>query len=136
MAKKISNEVFQEAAERQEKVIQKVLDVKAKEEDGYDGFTDEKVKLIPTPNFTSASSVGTLLPINMANEIVVDLSQNVNNTTGSVTMSIVVPESGINVTQSWFNPTTTTATLTASFIANLDILMNGLENSIKKKDDW
>jgi len=49
--------------------------VKAQEEDGYDGFSDEKLKLIPTPNFTGCNSVGTMLPINMADETVTNLSQ-------------------------------------------------------------
>lgn len=48
--------------------------VQAAEEDGYDGFSDTQVKLIPTPNFTDAKSVGTMLPINMANETVTNLS--------------------------------------------------------------
>jgi len=49
--------------------------VKAQEEEGYDGFSDEKLKLIPSPNFTGCNSVGTMLPINMADETVTNLSQ-------------------------------------------------------------
>jgi hypothetical protein len=49
--------------------------IKAQEEDGYDGFSDEKLKLIPSPNFTGCNSVGTMLPINMADETVTNLSQ-------------------------------------------------------------
>jgi hypothetical protein len=49
-------------------------EVQAKEEEGYDGFSDSKVKLIPNPNFTECKSVGTMLPINMANETVTNLS--------------------------------------------------------------
>lgn len=45
------------------------------------------------------------------------LTQNSNNTTGSVTMSIIVPEADINVERRFFNPTTTQALLTASFAA-------------------
>lgn len=45
------------------------------------------------------------------------ITQNVNNTTGSVTMSIEIPEAGIDVEQRWFNPTTAQAKLTASFEA-------------------
>jgi hypothetical protein len=45
------------------------------------------------------------------------LIQNVNNTTGSVTMSIQIPTYGVNVTQSFYNPTTTQALLTASIAA-------------------
>lgn len=46
----------------------------AVEEEGYDGFTGNTIKLIPTPNFSEAKSVGTMLPINMANETVTNLS--------------------------------------------------------------
>ena len=49
--------------------------IKAQEEEGYDGFSDEKLKLIPSPNFTGCNSVGTMLPINMADETVTNLSQ-------------------------------------------------------------
>jgi hypothetical protein len=49
--------------------------IKAQEEDGQDGFSGEKLKLIPSPNFTGCNSVGTLLPINMADETVTNLSQ-------------------------------------------------------------
>lgn len=48
--------------------------VLAVEEDGYDGFTDTRIKLIPTPSFSDAKSVGTMLPINMANETVTNLT--------------------------------------------------------------
>jgi hypothetical protein len=49
------------------------------------------------------------------------LVSNVNNTTGSVTMSISIPEAGINVEERFFNPTTATAVLTASFEAAADV---------------
>ncbi len=71
----ISNETFEEAAKRQEQISKKVETIQSQEEDGYDGFTDTKVKLIPTPNFTSAKSVGTLLPVNMANETITNVSK-------------------------------------------------------------
>ena len=47
---------------------------KAQEEEAQDD-SGEKIKLIPTPNFTGCNSVGTLLPINMADETVTNLSQ-------------------------------------------------------------
>ncbi len=62
------------------------------------------------------ASISGSYPNNYSFNQTASLTQNVNNTTGSVTMSIVVPESNINVTQSWFNPTTTQALLTASFV--------------------
>lgn len=43
------------------------------------------------------------------------LTQNVGNVTGSVTMSIEVPELGISVTETFFNPSTSVANITASF---------------------
>jgi hypothetical protein len=59
--------------------IQKVFDLKEKtktdEQDAIDGFTGEKIRLIPNPNFTDCQSLGTLLPINMANELVSNLSR-------------------------------------------------------------
>jgi hypothetical protein len=45
------------------------------------------------------------------------LVSNVNNTTGSVTMSITIPSEGVSASQMWYNPTTTQAVLTASFVA-------------------
>jgi len=45
------------------------------EEEAYDSFSGEKIKLIPSPNFTSCKSVGTLIPINMASETVSNLSR-------------------------------------------------------------
>lgn len=45
------------------------------------------------------------------------LVSNVNNTTGSVTMSITIPQEGVSVSQMWYNPSTTQAVLTASFVA-------------------
>jgi len=50
-------------------------DAKAKEEDYYDGFDDSELKLIPTPNFTDCQPVGTLLPINLANETITNISR-------------------------------------------------------------
>lgn len=47
--------------------------------------------------------------------ILTTLLANVNNATGSTTMSIIVPKAGINITSQFFNPTTTQAKLTSSF---------------------
>lgn len=68
-------EILENEANRFEKVVKSREMVKAQEEDGYDGFTDTNLKLIPTPNFTDAKSVGTMLPINMANETVTNISR-------------------------------------------------------------
>lgn len=56
---------IQETEERKEKFVAQELEV-------YEG--DEKIKLIPYPSYSEAKSVGTLLPINMANEVVTNLS--------------------------------------------------------------
>ena len=61
------------------------------------------------------------------------LTQNSNNTTGSVTMSIVVPEAGINIQQRFFNPTTTQALLTASFAAQTIVGYNITASVINNK---
>jgi hypothetical protein len=63
------------------------------------------------------SSLSGSYPNNYSFNQTASITSNVNNTTGSVTMSIVVPESGINIEQKFFNETTSTATLTASFVA-------------------
>jgi hypothetical protein len=68
-------EQIESEALRIEKATSLEGESKAKEEDNYDGFSGEKVKLIPTPNFSGCNSVGTMLPINMANETVTNLSQ-------------------------------------------------------------
>lgn len=61
------------------------------------------------------------------------LTQNVNNTTGSVTMSIIVPEAGINLEQRFFNPTTTQALLTASFEAQTIVGYNITASVVNNK---
>jgi len=61
------------------------------------------------------------------------LTQNSNNTTGSVTMSIVVPEAGINIQQRFFNPTTTQALLTASFAAQTIVGYNITASVVNNK---
>jgi hypothetical protein len=61
------------------------------------------------------------------------LTQNSNNTTGSVTMSIVVPEADINIEQRFFNPTTTQALLTASFAAQTIVGYNITASLINNK---
>lgn len=63
------------------------------------------------------SSLSGSYPNNYSFNQTASITSNVNNTTGSVTMSIIVPESGINIEQRFFNETTSTATLTASFEA-------------------
>ena len=66
---------LQDEADRQDRIAKSVEKVQAQEEEGYDGFSDTKLKLIPTPNFTDCKSVGTMLPINMASETVTNISR-------------------------------------------------------------
>ena len=71
--------------------------------------------MVSYPEVTSSLSGS--YPNNYSFNQTASITSNVNNTTGSVTMSIIVPESGINIEQRFFNETTSTATLTASFAA-------------------
>lgn len=70
--KKELAEVLSNEAERVSKVEQKVTKT-AQQQEAVDDFGG-KLKLIPTPNFSDAGSVGTMLPVNMASEIVTNLS--------------------------------------------------------------
>ena len=75
--------------------------------------------MVSVPEVTS--SVSDTYPNDYSFNQTASLTSNVNNTTGSVTMSISIPEAGINVEERFFNPTTTTAVLTASFEAAKDV---------------
>lgn len=57
-----------------DEIAKKKEEVDAIEKDAIDE-NGNLVKLIPSPNFTDCQAVGTLLPINMANEIVSNLSR-------------------------------------------------------------
>lgn len=65
-------EILSNETERLSKVEKQVTKT-AEQQDAVDDFGG-KLKLIPTPNFSDAGSVGTMLPINMASEIVTNLS--------------------------------------------------------------
>lgn len=67
-------DILEKESERITKVEEGVSKVQATEQEAIDDF-GSKVKLIPTPNFSNAASVGTMLPINMASEIVTNLSK-------------------------------------------------------------
>jgi hypothetical protein len=67
-------EQLEKEAERILKAESLKEQVQAQEEEAFAGFTQEKIKLIPTPNFSDAKPVGTMLPKNMANETVTNLS--------------------------------------------------------------
>lgn len=67
-------EQLEKEAERILKAESLKEQVQAQEEEAFSGLTQEKIKLIPTPNFSDAKPVGTMLPKNMANETVTNLS--------------------------------------------------------------
>ena len=71
---KILTENLEKEAERIAKANALQEKIQAQTEDGYDGFSDTSIKLIPSPNFSGAKPVGTMLPINLANEIVTNLT--------------------------------------------------------------
>jgi hypothetical protein len=66
---------LEEEAKRELKAEEERELITAQLQDGIDGFTNTKLTLVPTPNFTEATSVGTYLPVNMADETVTFLSQ-------------------------------------------------------------
>ena len=65
---------LEKEAERILKAEEVKKEVEAKENEAFDSTTNEKIKIIPTPSFCDAKLVGTMLPINMANETVTNLS--------------------------------------------------------------
>jgi hypothetical protein len=52
--------------------------------------------------------------------VTASLTASINNATGSTTMSFFIPETGLSYSESWFNPITSVANLTASFVATTD----------------
>ena len=70
----ILTENLEKEAERIAKADALQEKIQAQTEDGYDGFSDTTVKLIPSPNFSGGKPVGTMLPINLANETVTNLT--------------------------------------------------------------
>lgn len=61
------------------------------------------------------------------------ITSNVNNTTGSVTMSILIPEAGISTSSLFVNKNTTTAFISASFIATTNEPYNITASIINNK---
>jgi len=68
-------ELLSNEADRISKIEESKAKVQQQEQEGYDGFSDTKINLIPNPNFSNAQSVGTMLPKNMASEIVTNISK-------------------------------------------------------------
>ena len=79
MAENNSLDKLTEIVEASAKVTEKNLSIQqavaAAEEKAYDDVDNSELKVIPTPNFSDAKSVGTVLPINMVSEIVNNLSK-------------------------------------------------------------
>lgn len=67
-------EQLEKDAERILKAETLKKEVEAQEAEVYSSISQDKIKLIPTPSFSDAKPVGTLLPKNMANETVTNLS--------------------------------------------------------------
>lgn len=65
---------LEKEAERILKAEEIKKQIEAKENDAFDSMNKKKIKVIPTPSFCDAKSVGTMLPINMANETVTNLT--------------------------------------------------------------
>lgn len=71
-------DVIENDAKRFEKNLTIVSDIEVKEETIYDEMGLDEVKIIPTPNFSDAKPMGTVLPINMVSETVNNLSRLAN----------------------------------------------------------
>ena len=65
-------DLLNEEALRNEKISEITSEVEAQELEAIDEFGS--IKLIPTPNFAGCNSIGTLLPMNLANDTVRNLS--------------------------------------------------------------
>lgn len=69
-------------------------------------------------NYTAiTSSISGSYPNDYSFNQTASIISNVNNTTGSVTMSLIIPEAGISTSSLFFNPNTTVAYISASFAA-------------------
>ena len=76
---------------------------------------DENQLLVSLPQLTGSISSSFDYAYNLG--VTASLTASINNSTGSTSMSILIPEAGVNVSQQWFNETTTEAKLTGSFLA-------------------
>ena len=79
MDKKIIEQIEFEQEDKlvalENKVAEEQKKVEEKEEEAYDSFSGEKIKMIPSPNYTDCQSIGTFIPVNMAGETVSNLSK-------------------------------------------------------------
>jgi len=66
---------IEDRAKRQQKAEEEKEKITAAQKDALDEFSNSVVTLVPSPNFSDATPVGTCLPINMADETVTYLSQ-------------------------------------------------------------
>ena len=92
---------------------------------------DANVQMVNLNELTSSVSSSFNYEYNFG--VTSSLSASINNVTGSTTMSFSIPQTGLNVTQQWFNETTTKALLTASFVATDNLPYNITASVINNK---
>jgi hypothetical protein len=74
---------------------------------------------VPLVNISQVTgSISSSFPYQYNFGVTASLTASINNATGSTSMSISIPQAGINVSQQWLNETTTEAKLTGSFAAS------------------
>jgi hypothetical protein len=89
---------------------------------------DVNVQMVSVANATGSNSGS--YQNNYAFNQTASIVSNVNNTTGSVTMSISIPEAGIYTSSIFFNPTTTQAYISASFVSQTNVSSYNITASI------
>jgi hypothetical protein len=89
---------------------------------------DVNVQMVSVANTTGSNS-GSYLN-NYAFNQTASIVSNINNTTGSVTMSISIPEAGIYTSSIFFNPNTTQAYISASFESQTNVNSYNITASI------
>lgn len=89
---------------------------------GYTGsfnmVKDVNIPLYSFANVTGSRNIDFRYDYNFG--ITSSFTASINNVTGSTTMSFNIPEAGVSASQTFFNPNTTTAVLSASFSASKD----------------
>ncbi len=68
-------EAIEQEGNAQLSKVQQVLDEGLRhQEEALDSYDGERIKYVPTPNFTDCNSSGTMLPVNMVSETILNLS--------------------------------------------------------------
>lgn len=69
------NAAIERDGEAELRKIQKTQDVALQyQEDAIDSYDGTKIKFVPTPNFTECNSTGSMLPVNMVSETILNLA--------------------------------------------------------------